>query len=139
MILQETIERITELYGKELKHIAVERIAIGIFFTGVKLTSGNGGISYTPTAEIHQGACCTVPLSSRQKFFGFKDMTAHEVLLSPDNTPLFNTAKIVVLNALSAPFLTHSRYTLVEDCDVLDIVDFDPTKRYVWWGHSPPF
>jgi hypothetical protein len=36
-ILNQTIERVTDILGRDLDRIAVKRAVIGLFFTGVKL------------------------------------------------------------------------------------------------------
>jgi hypothetical protein len=41
-ILNETIAAVTDILGRDLDRIAVERAVIGLFFTGVKLSAGPG-------------------------------------------------------------------------------------------------
>jgi uncharacterized protein (DUF4213/DUF364 family) len=139
MVLQETIDTITELYGESLKRITIERIVIGICFTGVKLSNGYGGVTYTPFAEIYKGACDAIPLFSKQKIFLYKGMTVHEALNTVSDAPMLNTVKIIVLNALSTLFLSNCRYVIAEDCDALDIVDIDPVKKVCMVGTFIPF
>lgn len=43
MVLDETLEILKTLYGNELDNTRIEKIVIGIFFTGVKLSDGSGG------------------------------------------------------------------------------------------------
>ncbi len=48
-ILLETIDTLYETLGDEVDNLTVERVVLGIFFTGgVKLSNGMGGLSYTP-------------------------------------------------------------------------------------------
>jgi uncharacterized protein len=62
-ILNETIERVTDILGRELDCIAVERAVIGPFFTGVKLTTGTAGTCATPRDAVPGDVCC--PVSAR--------------------------------------------------------------------------
>lgn len=66
-ILNETIERVTDILGPELGAIAVERAVIGLFFTGVKLDAGPniaiGGTCATPRDAVPGDVCC--PVSAR--------------------------------------------------------------------------
>lgn len=57
-ILAETIAAVTDILGSELDDIAVERAVIGLFFTGVKLTTGQAGACATPIKTIPEAVCC---------------------------------------------------------------------------------
>jgi uncharacterized protein (DUF4213/DUF364 family) len=59
-ILNETIGRVTDILGRDLDRITVERAVIGLFFTGVKLTSGVGGTCATPRDAVPGDVCCPV-------------------------------------------------------------------------------
>ncbi len=47
-LLRETHEHIQAELGDAVQQITLERIVIGLFFTGVKLSNGVGGICFTP-------------------------------------------------------------------------------------------
>jgi uncharacterized protein (DUF4213/DUF364 family) len=57
-ILAETVAGVTDILGAELDGIAVERAVIGLFFTGVKLTTGHAGACATPIKSIPEAVCC---------------------------------------------------------------------------------
>ncbi len=57
-ILGETIAAIGAILGPELDEIAVERVVVGLFFTGVKLMNGSGGSCATPIKTIPEAVCC---------------------------------------------------------------------------------
>lgn len=57
-ILAETIAAVTDILGSDLDDIAVERAVIGLFFTGVKLTTGHAGACATPIKTIPEAVCC---------------------------------------------------------------------------------
>src|SRR5690242_2339577 len=57
-ILRETIATIRQILGAELDRITVERVVIGVFFTGVKLSNGVGGACATPLKTIPEAVCC---------------------------------------------------------------------------------
>ena len=139
MILTETISIIEGLYGESLKGITIERIVIGIFFSGVKLSNGCGGVSYTPVSEIHDDLCHASPIFTKDRPVMLKGMSAYEVLNNLSDTPMHKTVKIVVLNALSSLFLTSERYFIIEDSDVMDSINLDVTKRIGMVGAFPPF
>ena len=57
-ILGETIAAIGAILGPELDEIVVERVVVGLFFTGVKLTNGSAGSCATPIKTIPEAVCC---------------------------------------------------------------------------------
>jgi uncharacterized protein (DUF4213/DUF364 family) len=57
-ILVETIAGIEEILAGDLDRISVERVAIGLFFTGVKLNTGAAGACATPLRSIPEAVCC---------------------------------------------------------------------------------
>ena len=57
-ILAEVVDEIQEIMADDLDHISVERVSIGLFFTGVKLDAGAAGASATPLRSIPEAACC---------------------------------------------------------------------------------
>lgn len=103
VILQETAALVRETLGDALKDITLERAVFGLFFTGAKLSGGQGGLCFTPVKELPQAVCCpssarAMPLSGR-----LAGRTAADCLadLEHDNI-LRKTLAIAVLNALSA-------------------------------------
>jgi len=57
-ILAETLAGIEEILAGDLDRICVERAAIGLFFTGVKLDTGAAGACATPLRSIPEAVCC---------------------------------------------------------------------------------
>jgi hypothetical protein len=47
-ILAETIEAIQDIAAKEIATVFIERAVVGLFFTGVKLSTGHVGACATP-------------------------------------------------------------------------------------------
>src|SRR5262249_51016119 len=57
-ILGETIAAIGGILGHDLDAIGVERVVVGLFFTGVKLDNGVAGACATPLATLPHTVCC---------------------------------------------------------------------------------
>ncbi len=57
-ILGETIRILEERLGERMDDVTVERVVVGVFFTGVKLSTGHGGICATPIKSIPEAVCC---------------------------------------------------------------------------------
>ena len=101
-ILEETIAKIWEILGSDFETITIERVVIGIFFTGIKLSDGSGGMCFTPIKEIPEAVCC--PSSARAmpypgKFVG--KPVAEFLRDLPHVSPLKKAIGIAILNALS--------------------------------------
>ena len=102
-ILQETAQRVRQKLGNDIEKLTIDRIAVGLFFTGVKLSNGAGGVSYTPVKDIPQAVCC--PSSAGRIFDPVKinGMKAVDVLEAlPSDEPIKAAIAIATLNALSA-------------------------------------
>lgn len=102
-ILKETWKAIRNNLGKDLEAITVEKIVIGLFFTGVKLNTGEGGLCFTPIKSIPEAVCCPssaqlMPASGR-----LEGRAAIQFMNDMFNgSPLKKTMAIAVLNALSS-------------------------------------
>ena len=57
-ILRETAQEICRALGEDLESLSVEKTVIGLFFTGVKLNNGVGGVCFTPIKTIPEAVCC---------------------------------------------------------------------------------
>lgn len=69
-ILRESVALVTEKLGGDLEGITVERAVLGLFFSGVKLSTGQGGLCFTPVKEMPEAVCCpssakAMPMSGR--------------------------------------------------------------------------
>lgn len=101
-ILAETTQEIQEILGGDYTTITIERVVIGIFFTGVKLSDGSCGICFTPIKEIPEAVCC--PSSARAMPYPgkFAGRPAGEFIRDLSRAPPLKKALgIAILNALS--------------------------------------
>lgn len=133
-ILRETVGEIRAILGGDLETLTVERVVIGLFFTGVKLSNGAGGLCFTPIKSIPEAVCCpssarVMPASGQLQ--GRKATQFIEEMLT--GNPLKKTMGIGVLNALSslcwgkrAP----EDYDIVMGADALDLLEI-PENAFV--------
>jgi uncharacterized protein (DUF4213/DUF364 family) len=101
-ILEETIAQIQKTLGADFEKITIDRAVIGIFFTGVKLSEGSGGICFTPIKEIPEAVCC--PSSARAMPYPgrFAGRSVTEFIQDlPQAPPLKKAVGIAIVNALS--------------------------------------
>jgi uncharacterized protein (DUF4213/DUF364 family) len=139
MVLDETLEILKTLYGKELDITRIEKIVFGIFFSGVKLSDGSGGVAYTPTADLHSATCCPTIVAGRPAPVLLKGMTVFNALSQARESALGNVVKLVIMNALSSRFITSDRYHVVYDTDSIDLIDLKRAGRIGMVGAFIPF
>jgi uncharacterized protein (DUF4213/DUF364 family) len=100
-ILNETLRSIREILA-DGDPVTVERVVVGLFFTGVKLSSGHGGVCFTPIKTITDAVCC--PSSARAMPVSGKLRGRNAVQLAEEalsGSPVQKAIGIAVINALS--------------------------------------
>lgn len=123
-ILREVRGQLQTVLGPKWDELVIERVVIGLFFTGVKLNNGVGGLCFTPIKAIPEAVCC--PSSARVmpssgKLQGKKAAEAVEELFT--GGPLKKALGIAVLNAFSSTYWqkgTPETYTIKTGLDPLD-------------------
>jgi uncharacterized protein len=101
-LLRETVQDIRRILGNTIEELRVERVVLGLFFTGVKLNNGTGGLCFTPLKAIPEAVCCpssarAMPDSGRLK----AKAAVRFVDEMMDGNPLKKAMGIAVMNALS--------------------------------------
>jgi uncharacterized protein len=139
MVLDETLDLLKKLHGKQFSGLRIKRIIIGVFFTGVKLSDGSAGVVYTPTAEIHRNDSHVPMAAELPAPRRLKGLPVSDVLRTPGSSILERLVNLVVVNALSAPFLTPNRYAVQYDTDVLDLASPEEMGRIGMVGAIMPF
>jgi uncharacterized protein len=133
-ILDDAAELLNSLYGRELDRICVERIIVGVFFTGMKLSNGSGGIAYTPPESI-QRAGMRILKGERPMIRGMKagDLIAHGA-----SGPFSDIIRLAAINALSVPFLNDGSDNAIEGSDVTDHLELFRDKKVCMVGAIVP-
>ena len=102
-ILDEVRSQVMAYLGREGQEAALQRVVVGIFFTGVKLTTGTGGLCFTPVKEMPAAVCCPSSAGRIRDPRKIRWLRADEVLDDLDSRePLRRAVAVSVLNALSA-------------------------------------
>lgn len=141
-ILRDTIADLRSRLGDRLSDIKVERVVIGIFFIGVKLSNGSGGLCFTPVKEIPEAVCCPSSLKALPwtgKFRGRPVTDFFDALF--DRSPMKRAIGIAILNALSATFLEQGReseYTIEKGSDALEMIEIPDGANVVVIGALVP-
>ena len=123
----------------DIKDITIDRVVVGIFFTGVKLSTGHGGLCATPVKEIPQAVCC--PSFAREMPYSgkMKGRPVEWILDQLDsNHILLKTIAIATLNALSAIEFEKGGYVIDNETDSFDSLDVDASSTVVVVGALVP-
>lgn len=142
ILLENTSMNIQNYFGDRLNDIVVERATLGLFFSGIKLSTGHGGLCFTPIKEIPEAVCCpssarAMPLSGKLNGRSAKDYLAD---LSHSNI-LRKTLGIAVLNALSSCYWDenkHFKYKLKIGVDAFDEIVIPKNGKTVVVGALVP-
>lgn len=142
-ILAETVDIVRERLGDKLNEIVIDRAVVGIFFTGVKLSTGHAGSCASPIKEIPEAVCCpssamAMPFPGKmrgRKAADFLDEVA-------SSTGIRRALGMSVLNAL-AQAVSEQGYgpgiEVLRDVDAFDAADVKVDERAVVVGAFAPF
>ena len=125
-ILDEAAQLAKQKLGDIFHDLTIERSVVGLFFTGVKLSNGAGGVCFTPIKEIPEAVCC--PRSAGRIFDPARipEMKMENVLSalsSPE--PMKVAVAIATLNALSSTCWSEGdkeHYNMTMNMDALEAV-----------------
>ncbi|BBO93399.1 DUF364 domain-containing protein [Desulfosarcina ovata] len=142
-LLTETVTHLRSMLGPEMEQLTVERAVIGIFFSGIQLSNGEGGICFTPVKEIPEAVCC--PSSARAmpnsgKLVG--QPVGYYIQRMQQGGPLQKALGIAVLNALSATcwrLTPPESYQLIHGVDPVENRTIDKDAEVVVIGALVPY
>jgi uncharacterized protein (DUF4213/DUF364 family) len=142
-ILDESIEAVREILGRELDDLTVERAVVGLFFTGVKLSNGVAGACATPIKTIPEAVCC--PSSAMSMPFPGKLRNRPAFDLAQEalgENGIRRAVGIAALNALADTCWRrrpHPDTELQLGIDAFDATEIYPGDRVVVVGAFVPF
>ncbi len=141
-ILEESAQLARDRLGTDVEALTVERIVVGLFFTGVKLSNGAGGICFTPIKAIPEAVCC--PTSAGKSFDPVRARGASVGDILPalsSSEPIKTAVAIATLNALSATCWERGLMgaaTMTEGKDAQDAVRMPADKSVAVIGAFVP-
>lgn len=142
-ILDETLEAVERILAAEFSGLTIERAVVGLFFTGVKLSSGDVGACATPAKTALQGACCAGSLTIAPVPGRMRGAKAGEVLRQvSDPDPIRRALGIAAMNALAAARWErrpHPDVDLEVGIDAFDAINLQPDQKVVMVGAFVPF
>ena len=140
-LIQELIETVEKGLGD--RDVTVEGVRIGVFYTAVKLDSGQAGVAFTPIREIPEAVCCPRSASRMPTAGQLAGQSAWDLArYALTESPLKVAVGIATLNALSALLMEEDglpSYRRLIGADALDVVEIHPDDRVALVGAFVPF
>lgn len=142
-LLAELHADVLDRLGGEARTIAVERVVLGIFFTGVKLDNGAGGLCATPVKGVPEAVCC--PSSAQAmptpgRIAGRPAAQVLDDLYRPQD--LRRAVAVATLNALAETLWRRDGAppgAEVVAGDAFDALNLEPAARVALVGAFPPY
>ncbi|MFV0664065.1 Rossmann-like domain-containing protein [Denitromonas sp.] len=134
---------VVERLGAEARALTLERVVLGIFFTGVKLSNGAGGLCATPVKGVPEAVCC--PSSAKAMPTPGKIAGRRAVDLLDDlyrTQDLRRALAIATLNALAETLWLRDGPPAGVECldgDAFDALKIEPGRRVALVGAFPPY
>lgn len=105
IIQEETGMDLRSRFGSRFADLTIERLTVGSFCTGVKLSNGAGGLCFTPVPEIPPAVCSPSSLRTTPRARDFQGRPVVELLGAVfDPSPSKRAIGIAIMSALSATY-----------------------------------
>ena len=137
------LEVLAALSEEEARSLCIERAVLGLFFIGVKLSNGVGGLCATPLKSIPQAVCCpssAMAMPAPGKLAGRNAVQMLDDLYRPQD--LRRALAIATLNALAETLWQRSGPPAgwkVRSGDAFDALEIAPHAPVVLVGAFPPY
>ena len=142
-VVAETVEIIRERSPLPLEDVRVRDVVIGVFFTGITLSSGHAGAAFTPIGEIPEAVCCPTTAARMPKAGSLVGRPLSEILnYALDGNVLKSAIGVAALNGLSQAILEtrhRERYRIVKDVDGFDLLEIQPHETVSLIGAFGPY
>lgn len=136
-------EVVAALGPEAAQELCIERAVIGVFFTGVKLSNGVGGLCATPIKSVPEAVCCpssAIAMPVPGKIAGRNAVQLLQDLYRPQD--LRRALAIATLNALAETLWQRDgppHASEVRSGDAFDALNIAPGHRVVLVGAFVPY
>ena len=142
-VIAETIDIITEKFPTPLQDVWIDDLVVGIFFTGVKLSTGHAGVAFTPIGEIPEAVCCPATVARMPQAGNLDGNSVSEILkYAHDPNVLKSAIGVATLNALSQWIIGSGdkrEYKVVKEKDGFDLLEIEPNETVTLIGAFGPY
>jgi uncharacterized protein len=114
-IYDDAVQCLRRMRGAAMDGLRIERLVVGVFVTGVRLSDGSGGVAYTPPELVRRAGRRIL----RGDASPLRGMTALPVAMGGEVGPFGPVIRLAVLNALSVPVLSALSLESPSDDDLI--------------------
>ena len=141
--IAETIEILKEMSPTPLQDVWIDDLVIGIFFTGVKLSTGHAGCAFTPIGEVPEAVCCPTTAARMPQAGNLEGTLVSEILkYTLDPNVLKSAIGVATLNALTQWIIESDEkggYQVIRDKDGFDLLEIQPHETVSLIGAFGPY
>ena len=142
-VIAETIDILVEKSPAPLEEVWIEDLVVGVFFTGVKLSTGHAGVAFTPIGELPEAVCCPTTAARMPQAGNFEGSPVSEIIqYSLDTNVLKSAIGVATLNALSHLIFesnNETEYQRVIDKDGFNLLEIQPHETVSLIGAFGPY
>ena len=142
-VISKTIEIVKEKSPIPLEEVWIDDLVIGIFFTGVKLSTAHAGVAFTPIGEVPEAVCCPTSAARMPQAGNLEGKPVSEILsYSLDPNVLKSAIGVAAMNAVSQLILDSGNgdeYRIVKEADGFDLLDIQPNETVTLIGAFGPY
>ncbi len=142
-VIAETIDILIEKSPTPLEEIWIDDLVIGIFFTGVKLSTGHAGVAFTPIGEIPEAVCCPTTAARMPQAGELEGTPISEIIkYSLDPNVVKSAIGVATLNAVSQLILESANgkeYEMIRDRDGFNLLSIQPHETVSLIGAFGPY
>lgn len=139
----ETIDLIAERCPAPLEEVSIGDLVIGIFFTGVNLSTGHAGVAFTPIGEIPEAVCCPTTAARMPQAGSLEGKPISEILkYSLDRNVLKSAIGVAAMNALSQIVIESedgANDQIIKRADGFDLLEIQPHETVSLIGAFGPY
>ncbi|WP_298211280.1 DUF364 domain-containing protein [Acidovorax sp.] len=142
-LLSELHAAVCERLGDQVETLVIERAVVGIFFTGVKLNNGAGGLCATPIKSVPEAVCCpssAMAMPTPGKIAGRRAVDFLDDLYRAQD--LRRALAIATLNALAETLWLRDgppADAQLHGGDAFDALLLEPGQQVALVGAFPPY
>jgi uncharacterized protein (DUF4213/DUF364 family) len=142
-VVSETIDTIKEKSPTPLEKVWIDDLVIGIFFTGVKLSTGHAGVAFTPIGDVPEAVCCPATAARMPQAGKLRGTPVSETLkYALDPNVLKSAVGVATLNALTQWIIQSqgiNEYQILKDRDGFDLLQIQPRETVSLIGAFGPY
>ena len=142
-VIAETIDIIKEKSSAPLEEVWIDDLVIGIFFTGVKLSTGHAGVAFTPIGEIPEAVCCPTTAARMPQAGELEGTPISEIIkYSLDPNVVKSAIGVATLNAVSQLILESANgkeYEMIRDRDGFNLLNIELHETVSLVGAFGPY